>query len=292
MPHVCLLTPVKNRAWALPAYFECLLALDQGNNTLSLLFLDDASTDATPTLLEAFQADCAHRFASITILKNDDAFGDNTSSRDMAAGLRKYRHLAYLRNSLLLHAEDENPDYVFSMESDVLLFPDCLTALIARQVPCVTPVLFLDAAAKGGLYWDSWLGHRVNGDANVGGRPFSRYTGMGCQEHHLYEIFCGGGVFLLTKDAFACHPEMGPSLYGEEWPLYVTLHQAGFACYLDTERHAIHVMEAAYLPEALAILHQHVPDFDTRVHRTIPPMVEANPYDDPPPKPTRKAKRG
>jgi hypothetical protein len=266
--HITIATPFKNRAWCVPAYLDGLLALNHRGIALSLLWIDDASTDDTVALLEDFQTRYAHLFADIVLLKNVVPFADNDSSRDFTGNTRieGIAHIAEIKNSLLDHPLAHTCDRLFMMESDVLLLPDCLMMLLFASMPLVAPLLYVDNHQRGAINWHIEGNRATNGCyMQENGNAVKLYTGWHTAGVKLLPINCCGGVFLATREALDTGARFGTHDYGDEWPFYVTLREAGMACGIHMTRSAIHVMSPEFLREALEIRDEESVGFTDRV---------------------------
>jgi glycosyltransferase involved in cell wall biosynthesis len=254
-----LSTLFKNRAWCLPDYLRCLLALQTSGHKVSLLFVDDASTDNTVALLEDFLQQHSDTFPDSLLLKLTDPHEDNTSSRDFTHRQSGLQHIADVRNIVLRAIRRTSCDGWFSMESDVLLFPDCLQRLMACQVDCVSPLLYTDNHIRQGIRWDISWNRYTNGAFDRGGRPENLITGWHCLPDRLREVACGGGVFLLSRRGIETTATYTADIYGDEWHFFQQLGAQGIRRWILQSRLAVHVMLPDYLEEAQQIVYPLLP---------------------------------
>jgi len=115
--------PVRNRAWILPAYLDCLKKLVWPDRLIEYCFIINDCIDQTADILEQF---AKGQTAPVRLVS-----ADSQKKFAYARGEYSFSHLADLRNMLLrefLHSECE---FLFSLDSDILAPPHSLTQLIA-----------------------------------------------------------------------------------------------------------------------------------------------------------------
>jgi glycosyltransferase involved in cell wall biosynthesis len=244
---IAVATLFKNSQWILRDYLAALQSQTHDAQDIRLIFLDDASRDDTLPLLRAFAKKQAKRYASIEVLASAEAYANNTSSRDLpqrdTAG---YAHLARLRNTVLARARSLDVDHALLLDSDILMTPGCLDALLAWKVPCVGTLVNNDAHCTGVLNQDpmGWVSASLNGRTPARGLPADS----------LCEVLVTCGAVLIDRTVldsparFAAHrdDEVGAFCYA--------LRDAGIPRYVDTTRRAVHVMEARFLSDGKALL--------------------------------------
>jgi len=244
---IAVATLFKNSQWILKEYLAALQSQTHDAQDIRLVFLDDASRDDTLPLLRAFAKKQVKRYASIEVLASAEAYANNTSSRDLpqrdTAG---YAHLARLRNTVLARARSLDVDHALLLDSDILLTPGCLDALLAWQVPCVGTLVNNDAHCTGVLNQDphGWVSASLNGRTPARGLPADS----------LCEVLVTCGAVLIDRTVldsparFAAHrdDEVGAFCYA--------LRDAGIPRYVDTTRRAVHVMEQRFLIDGRTML--------------------------------------
>jgi len=112
--------PVRNRAWN-PEYLKALRDLDYPDK--AFLFLENDSTDATLSILRQFASEWGARVVSESFPGPGHHRGEyNTDS---------YARLAAVRNRFVELFLESDAEYLFSVDSDVIVPPDILTRLLA-----------------------------------------------------------------------------------------------------------------------------------------------------------------
>jgi len=116
--------PVRNRAWVLPDYLEALRKIEY-NNGLShgFLFLENDSTDDTLLLLAVF----AQLYGAELCTKRRTTSPGHRRGEYNANG---YAHLAAIRNLFINMFLQTDADYLFSVDSDVIVSHDILQKLL------------------------------------------------------------------------------------------------------------------------------------------------------------------
>jgi hypothetical protein len=157
---VLILTPVKNAAGHLDAYFRGLQSLTYPAESLSLALLDSDSTDGTFGLLQARLRGAGARFRAASVFRRDFGF-------TIPPGVPRYAHhiqvqrrsiLARARNHLLFRALDDEA-WVLWLDVDVIEYPpDVIERLLATGKDVVTPNCVRD---YGGTSFDlnAWRDH-------------------------------------------------------------------------------------------------------------------------------------
>lgn len=146
---ILILTPLKNSASYLPAYFTNLARLSYPKHLISLAFLVSDSTDSTFLSLKNIASSLAEhgigpkreKYRSITVLRRDFHFELASSFRHAYESQPVRRSfLARARNYLLTTALDADHEWVLWLDSDVVRYdPMILRDLIALDKDVITP---------------------------------------------------------------------------------------------------------------------------------------------------------
>lgn len=145
LPHVLVLTPMKNAAPYLDSFFACLARLDYPRERLSLGVLEGDSADDTFPRLEEKIAANGTRFQRVSVFRRDYGFVMPAHLPRWSTAFQYSRRvtLAKARNYLLSRALNEE-DWVLWLDVDVIDYPpDVLKRLLAHgksiiQPDCVT----------------------------------------------------------------------------------------------------------------------------------------------------------
>jgi len=123
---------VRNRESILPKYLECIRDLDYNKSDISLCFLVNDSTDNSYFILKDFVD--GHTEYKNSIVKIG-SYGYPEDNRDVGRGYDTFKQFAFLRNKWLDLIVDKfyNSEYVFSIDSDILVPSNSLNKLIEND---------------------------------------------------------------------------------------------------------------------------------------------------------------
>lgn len=127
--------PVRDRAWILPSYLENLRRLDYPFDYLNYCFVINDCTDSTPELLTSFARE---RPDKVNLVVQNLG---NRRSRNHRRGYYSFSDLAWLRNTLLTAFLKSNCDYLFSVDSDILVPPLSLSCLLEDNCAIVSALV-------------------------------------------------------------------------------------------------------------------------------------------------------
>ncbi len=133
---VLIHTPVSNRAWILPTFLEALSAQSVPEEIKREYSFDvNDSQDSSQSIIENFQA------ASQNNVRINVWDWPHLEMDDHKWSVERYRRMIALRNSALAEAREHRADFLFSVDSDVILEnPYTLAHLIETDVPIIAGV--------------------------------------------------------------------------------------------------------------------------------------------------------
>jgi GT2 family glycosyltransferase len=131
MSRIMIGCPVRNRAWILPFYLQYLTALNYPQEQIEYCFVINDSTDDTETILLEF----ARRFPTRLLYDNSSRPGG------WKRGFYQFSRLADLRNRLLEEFLQSHCDYLFSVDSDILVPANCLQLLLQAEGDVVSALV-------------------------------------------------------------------------------------------------------------------------------------------------------
>jgi hypothetical protein len=175
--NILIAAPVRNRGWILNQYMSCLKNLNISDN-ISYYFILNDCTDDSKEILDYY------------IEKEIDEMNFNTPS-DMGengqgrSGLQRelytYKNLSVLRNKILEYARNTNVDYIFSVDTDILVKPDILEKLLSTEKDIVAALI-----NNGGKNWN-----------------FLHFQGdRGYVPEKLFEVRVTGACYLISRNVF------------------------------------------------------------------------------------------
>jgi len=156
-----------------------------------------------------------------------------------------YQHLANLRNFALDTCRKKNPDYIFSLDSDILIRPTLIDKLISFGKDAIASLVVNDVHIKKG----SMLAEE-NRHSNFGKKVKNRYSPIKrYQMNNLLEVDSTGACFLQHKNAFSLGIKYGVDSSGED-SYYCFQLRDKVNIYVSTGMDTIHVMDMSRAKEA------------------------------------------
>lgn len=126
MPHIVVGCPVRDRAWVLESWFECIdVAMAHageryGPITVDFAFVIGSCSDDTAQVIERIEPE-AH-----VLHTSEDAIPHS----DRRWPIERVQDLVTARNQLLQIVRYAQPDFFLSADSDILLHPSAITNLL------------------------------------------------------------------------------------------------------------------------------------------------------------------
>lgn len=152
IPNIIIACPIRNRDWILPEYLTRLEFLDYPKEKLAFHFILNDSTDESKYWLEQWKELNKENYRYIKIEEinfnypeDHGAFGngrDSCSRLSITRSEYTYKALAQLRNKILDSAiEDTVADYLFSVDSDILINKNILKRLLATKKDIIAALI-------------------------------------------------------------------------------------------------------------------------------------------------------
>jgi len=192
--------PVRNRGWILPRYLECLSNQDYPSELLRYCFIVNDCIDTTPNLLADFARD---KPGQVKIIEQNQG---SYQSKSHMRGYYLFTHLASLRNILLTAFLESDCEYLFSVDSDILLPPYALNYLLEDDFRIIS-ALVCNGHEMGDLGIYNILKHESDGTWRYI-RDFPR--------NRVFEVDCSGAVFLLKREVIERYGIRYSAAYGSE----------------------------------------------------------------------------
>ncbi len=132
-------TPISNRAWILPEWLDALRAQDFDKDETVVCFDVNESDDETLNLLREFARKSRGTYADVMVRYL--AWSEPMRLPDHVWNDELYRRMIQMRNGALHLAEKLGCDYLFSLDSDVILLDvDTISHLVEAYVPIMAGV--------------------------------------------------------------------------------------------------------------------------------------------------------
>lgn len=117
--------PVRDRAWIMERWFEHVEAAVPAGADVHYVFCGDPQTDAAS--FRVIDRECLVRSRDRTVVELDEIY---SPSYKRVWNLDRFSHMVRLRNSLLVHVRRLEPDFFWSLDSDILAAPSALSGAL------------------------------------------------------------------------------------------------------------------------------------------------------------------
>ncbi len=224
MKNILIASPIRNRSWILSEYLYFLSRLDYPKKNLSFHFILNDSLDSSAEILADWKAAHEKEYRYIRISEvNFDYPHDWGEDRVVTAEAmlnrknKTYKSLSVLRNLILdLAWLDMDVDYLFSVDSDILVNPDILNKLLATNKDIVAGLI-------------------GNGNFNYNFMPLAGHRNILPLEK-LFEVTTTGAVMLISRKVFENKLiRYSPEKTGEDEGFCMSARTHGFKSYVLQE---------------------------------------------------------
>ncbi|MDD3852220.1 MAG: glycosyltransferase [Syntrophomonadaceae bacterium] len=219
--------PVRNRAWVLPYYLQAMNSLNYPREKLQYCFVLNNSTDHSQEILEGF----ARTNNTAIVICNQE------KPKGVQRGYYSFAHLASLRNILLSQFLQSGADYLFSVDSDILVSAHSLSRLIANNCDIVAMLVC--------------NGHQIGdpGIYNILRQVDDRYEYIrDFPRDRVFPVDCTGAAYLIKRGVIAGGVRYSTDGGGEDIGFCQQSREMGFQLYCDGTLEAAHIMHGNQLP--------------------------------------------
>lgn len=138
--------PIYKRDWILNRWIRAIISQSIPTSDIGFIFECSPDDSSTTTMLEAWKSyDKNIPFFHIEYRKDINHFEHQQNGRQWT--ISRYENMVQLRNSLLTKVREIQPDYYFSLDSDILIEnPNTLELLVAHikdGADAVSPLMFM-----------------------------------------------------------------------------------------------------------------------------------------------------
>lgn len=138
--------PIYKRSWILPTWIKCIISQSVDMSNIGLVFEAAPDDESTIASLEAWKKyDKRIPYFNINIREDIPHFEHSENGRQWTVS--RYENMTSLRNSLLSKVREVEPDYYFSLDSDILIENtstlELLIAHIVDGADAVSPLMFM-----------------------------------------------------------------------------------------------------------------------------------------------------
>jgi len=201
-------SPVRNRGWVLRRYLDALLRQKVNNADIEFMFVLNDSVDDTEDILKEYNMNY------VTHNLND--------SSGSVRGEYSFNHLAEVRNRLLQEFLNSDADYLFSVDTDIIVPEGGLRRLIDSNKDIISML--------------------------IKNHPTLKAHNIMINSKHLQTIPKGiiqvdvtGAVYLIKRKVIESGVRYNYSINGEDVPFCKSAYEHGFSIFCDTSIRPIHV---------------------------------------------------
>ena len=247
-------TPVRVKNTVLNEFLQGLEDIEKGNNEVSYYFVDDNVDEVSSNLLKSFakRNDTIIKKGTELFQTNDNYDGHNWKFETLAK-------VTVYKNTIIQYCIDNNYDYLFLIDSDIVLDKRSLLQLLSDDVEIVSNVFWNQWKENGILTPQClWLPdiYILESSWNTM-RPFAESHKMKMdvieqmKTPGLYPVDGTGECTLIKREAlekgvnFTEIPNV--KLLGEDRPFCIRAGALGYTLYMDTHYPAYHCSKEIYL---------------------------------------------
>lgn len=246
---ILVASPVHQKPEILSLFLYSLERLKQDDIALSFYFIDDNKNLESSRLLTQFQE------------RNESVILEKSNYQDiyLRDGITHYwnEHLVWkvasFKNSIINYAKEKNYDYLFLVDSDLLLFPQTISHLIQQKKDIISEVFWTkwqqDSMDQPQVWlYDEYIQyHKQRGehlsDEQINARYHEFINKM--REPGVYEVGGLGACTLISQNALKRGVNFNqiPNLtfWGEDRHFCVRAAAIGLSLYVDTHYPSYHI---------------------------------------------------
>ncbi|KQO13814.1 glycosyl transferase [Paenibacillus sp. Leaf72] len=258
---VLIASPVQQQPTILALFLASLKRFHADQLELSYLFIDD-NTDATSSqLLEQFTA----AREGVTIIRSESSDSQDVYVRTDITHCWNEQliwKVAHFKNRIIEHALESQFDYLFLLDSDLLLDARTLAQLVADDKDIVSEIFWTrwqpDARPQPQVWlhdeygqWERGRGEKLS-DLEIAERLEQFYAML--NEPGVYEVGGLGACTLLSRRALEAGVHFGPisnlTFWGEDRHFCIRAAALGLRLFVDTHYPAYHIYRSADLAGA------------------------------------------
>ncbi|MCR8842780.1 glycosyltransferase [Paenibacillus sp. SC116] len=258
-------SPIHQKPQILTEFLQSLLQLNDQKIEFHYYFIDDNIDPKSQELLIEFQQKKEH--SRITRSDEQKHYECNDTTHYWHSDL--VWKVAAFKNSIMQYAIDYKFDYVFLIDSDLILHPNTVEQLVKADKPIVSEIFWtkwVPEAVEQPQVWlydeyTQWEHHpdelHVSEEEQV--NRFSQFTNK-MKIPGLYEVGGLGACTLIRHDAlqagvsFTRIPNI--SYWGEDRHFCIRAAALGIPLYVDTHYPALHLYRESDLEQYLQSKHQ------------------------------------
>lgn len=250
-------SPVRQKTDILREFLQSLTELNKDNCDVDYFFIDDCNIDASSQLLSSFHAANSNTIIvkSDSIIKND-VCGDYDSHNWDYAIIDK---VALLKNKIIAYAVEKEYDYLFLIDSDIVMHTETLQRLLSLDKDIVSNIFWTKISRWDYYEPQVWMMDQRSfydpSDSRSKNRIFRTAKHMEfihkLKEKGTYKVGGLGACTLISRKVLVEGVNFSKlyniSFWGEDRAFCIRAVAAGFELYVDTYYPAYHIYRECYL---------------------------------------------
>lgn len=259
MKKILVGSPIRQKSNILKEFLLSLEELDKADLQVDYYFVDDNIDKESSKLLKDFS-----KKYNVVLKIGQEMYQCSNSNYECTRDTHFWKRdliekITYFKDCIIEHANQNNYDYLFFIDSDIVLNKKTLKHLMSRNLDIVSNVFWSQWYPDGGLEPQVWLQDTGNcyidnwdKELTIIQKEQSRidfFTGL--RIPGLYEVGGLGALTLISKKAIkaGCKFKLidNVSFWGEDRHFCIRAEALGFKLYLDTVYPAYHIYRECYL---------------------------------------------
>ena len=260
MKRILIGSPIKQKTNILKVFLENLVKMNYNDLEVSYFFIDDNTEKESSKLLERFSHDNEN-----VILKKYKDYGFKQNEKYETNDTHNWKkslieRITIFKDSIIKYAQKENYDYLFLVDSDIVMNKETIQHLISREVDIISEIFWTSWNPGDNLVPQVWL----QDESSLYIRDWDKqYTDIEKKQLNkdfiakmkipgIYEVGGLGACTLISKNALSYPLSFktikNVSFWGEDRHFCIRAKSLGLNLYVDTVYPAYHIYRESYLP--------------------------------------------
>lgn len=230
-PIIVVGCPVQDREHIIEEYLQCISNLDYPKDRIIPCFFVNNTSDKTGQIILDWISNVNSDYKMIIYDRKDNVYKKRKD--DQSRQKRDYTLFAVVRNHFLKLIKDNGIDwdYLFSVDSDILVQPDTLTRLLSHQKSIVSALVY------NGLNWGQReYNYRVK-KVTSGREGYCVYQHI---PHNIFEVDVTGACYLIKREVIDAGVKYSSTGFGEDIGFCEAAKEKGFEIYCDPTLKPVH----------------------------------------------------